>query len=137
MSQASLPTASANSPGFGYGTYLTGTPRRSAMARAMSGETPSGSPDGDFPVTSRKLLMLIAARRTPCGASSETTDWDIGLGSGTSEARALYLAALAACNLGPGRGTTGREPPRANAGGEPPGANHWGLAAFGPTHRKR
>src|SRR5439155_14297973 len=101
--------------------------RRSAMARAMSGETPSGSPDGDFPVTSRKLLMLIAARRTPCGASSETTDWDMGLGSGTSEARALYLEALAACNLGPSRAITGREPPGTNhrgrtAGREPLGA---------------
>src|SRR5262249_10157102 len=39
----------------------------------MSGDTPSGSPDGLFPVTRRKLPMLIAARRTPVGASSDTT----------------------------------------------------------------
>src|SRR6202012_1597691 len=50
---------------------------RSAIARAISGETPSGSPDGVRPVTSRKLPMLMAARSTPCGASSETTDWDM------------------------------------------------------------
>ena len=29
-------------------------------------------PDAVFPVTSRKLLMLIPARRTPVGASSAT-----------------------------------------------------------------
>ena len=55
-------------------------PRRSAIARAMSGDTPSGSPDGVLPVTSRKLLMLTPARRTPCGASSRTIDWDMRLG---------------------------------------------------------
>jgi hypothetical protein len=59
------------------GTYFTGTPSRSAIARAMSGETPSGSPDGVLPVTSRKLLTLMPARSTPCGASSATTDWDM------------------------------------------------------------
>src|SRR5271169_4286716 len=53
--------------------YLTGTPSRAAIAAAMSGETPVGSPDGLLPVTSRKLPMLIAARRTPVGASSATT----------------------------------------------------------------
>src|SRR5271170_7861023 len=53
--------------------YLTGTPSRAATAAAMSGETPVGSPDGLLPVTSKKLPMLIAARRTPVGASSETT----------------------------------------------------------------
>src|SRR3984957_16820700 len=72
MSQTSLSAASASSPGLAYGTYLTGTPRRSAIARAMSGETPCGSPDAVLPVTSRKLLMLIPARRTPVGASSAT-----------------------------------------------------------------
>src|SRR5215813_14475598 len=51
--------------------YLTGTPRRDAISRAMSGATPSGSPDGARPVTRRKLPILIAARRTPVGASSD------------------------------------------------------------------
>src|SRR5271165_4192956 len=90
MSHMSLPTASASSPGLGNGTSFTGTPRRSAMARAMSGETPSGSPDGVRPVTSRKLLMLMAARSTPCGASSATTDWDMGARSGTVIWRAVW-----------------------------------------------
>src|ERR1700747_3669386 len=38
----------------------------------MSGETPEGSPFGCLPETSRKFPMLIAARRTPVGANSET-----------------------------------------------------------------
>src|SRR6202040_818241 len=38
----------------------------------MSGETPDGSPLGSLPVTNRKFPMLIAARSTPVGASSET-----------------------------------------------------------------
>ena len=40
---------------------------------AMSAATPTGSPDGLLPVTNRKLPMLIAARKTPVGASSLTT----------------------------------------------------------------
>src|SRR5579862_941975 len=51
---------------------FTGTPSRAPIASAMSGETPVGSPFGALPVTSRKLLMLIAARSTPVGASSAT-----------------------------------------------------------------
>ena len=47
------------------------------------------------PVTSRKLPMLIAARRTPCGASSATTDWDMGAASGR-DVRAVYLDGQAA-----------------------------------------
>src|ERR1700712_2793025 len=69
MSHTSLPAASASSPGLANGTYCTGTPSRSAMARAMLGETPSGSPEALRPVTSRKLDILMAARSTPCGAS--------------------------------------------------------------------
>src|SRR5258708_34125071 len=55
--------------------YLTATPSRAAIAAAMSAETPEGSPDGVLPVTKRKLPMLIAARSTPVGASSETICW--------------------------------------------------------------
>src|SRR5207248_5527753 len=51
---------------------LTGTPSRAAIAAAMSGETPDGSPFGHLPVTSRKFPILIAARKTPVGANSET-----------------------------------------------------------------
>src|SRR5689334_8296694 len=43
----------------------------------MSGDTPSGSPEGLRPVTSRKLLRLIPARRTPVGASWERTSGDM------------------------------------------------------------
>src|SRR6185312_456425 len=70
MSQTLLSTWSANSPGVLKGTYCTGTPSLSAMACAMSGDTPSGSPLAARPVTSRKLERLIPARRTPVGASS-------------------------------------------------------------------
>jgi len=41
ISHTSLSTASASSPGFGNGTSFTGTPSLAAIARAMSGETPS------------------------------------------------------------------------------------------------
>src|SRR5207237_9227365 len=51
---------------------LTGTPSRAAIAAAMSDETPDGSPFGHLPVTSRKFPILIAARKTPVGANSET-----------------------------------------------------------------
>ena len=57
---------------------FTGTPSRAAIAAAMSGDTPVGSPDGALPVTSRKLPMLIAARRTPVGASSAARGCGIG-----------------------------------------------------------
>ena len=42
---------------------FAGIPKWSAIALARLGETPSGSPDAERPVTSRKLDMLIAARR--------------------------------------------------------------------------
>jgi hypothetical protein len=48
------------------------TPSRRAISAAMSGETPCGSPEAVLPVTSRKLLILMPARRTPVGASSAT-----------------------------------------------------------------
>src|ERR1700733_11309677 len=62
------------------------------MADAMSGDTPAGSPDGVRPVTSRKLPMLMAARSTPCGASSETMDWDMQMGPEDEDA-AVYRTA--------------------------------------------
>jgi hypothetical protein len=55
------------------GALRLGADIAAAIAAAMSGETPEGSPEGSLPVTSRKLPMLIAARSTPVGASSETT----------------------------------------------------------------
>src|SRR6185503_6141082 len=70
MSQTLLSTWSANSPGVLKGTYCPGTPSLSAIACAMSGDTPSGLPLAARPVTSRKLERLIPARRTPVGASS-------------------------------------------------------------------
>src|SRR6185437_10144358 len=70
MSQMSLPAWSANSPGLLNGTSLIGTPSDSAIAPAMSGATPTGSPDAVRPVTSRKFERLMPARRTPVGASS-------------------------------------------------------------------
>jgi hypothetical protein len=39
----------------------------------MSGETPTGSPEGLLSVTSKKFPILIAARKIPVGASSATT----------------------------------------------------------------
>src|SRR5580692_8683852 len=78
MSQTPLAAASASSPGVLNGTYFTGTPSRVATSRARSGATPSGSPAGLFPVTSRKFERLIAARNTPVGASSEITSGDMG-----------------------------------------------------------
>ena len=51
--------------------------RRSAIARAMSGDTPTGSPAGVAPVTRSGFDILMAARRIPPGASSETTSWDM------------------------------------------------------------
>ena len=60
----------------------TGYRRAVAIARAMSGATPSGSPDGLLPVTSRKLLRLMPARRTPVGASSALAWEDAGSGMG-------------------------------------------------------
>src|SRR5689334_24547315 len=39
----------------------------------MSGATPAGSPASVLPVTSRKLLMLIAALKVPVGAISRMT----------------------------------------------------------------
>src|SRR3546814_4664630 len=77
MSQTFLPASSASSPGLANGTYFTGTPSRSAIARAMSGDTPSGSPEALRPVTSRKLPRLMPARSTPVGASSLTTSGDM------------------------------------------------------------
>ena len=71
-SQTLPPAASASSPGLANVTYRTATPRRSASARAMSGATPTGSPASVRPVTSRKLLRLIPARRNPSGARSGT-----------------------------------------------------------------
>src|SRR5258708_35785149 len=70
MSQTFVPTWSPSSPGVLNGTYFTGTPSAAAIAVAMSGETPSGSPLALRPVTSRKLERLTPARRTPVGASS-------------------------------------------------------------------
>ena len=68
MSQTLVPAASPSSPGVLYGTYFTGTPSAAAIAAAMSGATPAGSPAALRPVTSRKLERLIPARRTPVGA---------------------------------------------------------------------
>src|SRR6516162_113364 len=59
----------------------------------MWGETPVGSPEGDFPVTKRKLPMLIAARSTPVGASSDTTSRGIGMCPGMGEFPQLILNA--------------------------------------------
>src|SRR6185437_12159314 len=70
MSQMSLPAWSASSPGLLNGTSLIGTPSDSAIAAAMSGATPTGSPASVRPVTSRKFERLMPARRTPVGASS-------------------------------------------------------------------
>src|SRR5438105_4947296 len=64
--------------------YLTGTPSRAATAAAMSGETPEGSPFGSLPLTKRKFPMLIAARKTPVGASSETICCEACTGIGGS-----------------------------------------------------
>src|SRR4051794_41430065 len=49
----------------------------------MSGETPSGDPSASRPVTSRKLLRLMAARSRPVGASAATAAGD---GSGSDMA---------------------------------------------------
>src|SRR6185437_3304474 len=70
---------------------LTGTPSRAPIASAMSGDTPVGSPEGDLPVTRRKLPMLIAARKTPVGASSAARGCGIGWesGDGGSNPRSL------------------------------------------------
>src|ERR1700728_865733 len=93
MSQTPPAAASASSPGVLNGTYFTGTPSRVATSRARSGATPSGSPAGLFPVTSRKFERLIAARNTPVGASSEITSGDMGKLApinGGGEAHRLY-----------------------------------------------
>ncbi len=73
--------------------YLTGTPSRAAIAAAISGETPVGSPEGLLPVTNRKFPMLIAARKTPVGASSVTA-W-----SGMAEIRELSETNAASCRI--------------------------------------
>src|SRR5262245_16346287 len=73
MSHTFLLAWSASSPGVLNGTYLIGTPSESAIALATSGDTPTGSPAGVRPVTSRKLERLMPARRTPVGASSART----------------------------------------------------------------
>src|SRR5215468_7358553 len=75
MSHVLVAAASASSPGVLKGTYFTGTPRRVAISRAMSGATPSGSPAALLPVTSRKFDRLMPARRTPVGASSDATSF--------------------------------------------------------------
>src|SRR6516164_6069206 len=59
----------------------------------MWGETPVGSPEGDFPVTKRKLPMFIAARSTPVGASSDTTSRGMRDVSRNSEGIQLILKA--------------------------------------------
>src|SRR6478752_2191808 len=78
MSQMSLSTASASSPGDLNVTYFTKTPRRIATSRARSAATPSGSPVEFTFVTSRKFDRLMPARRTPVGARSEMTSGDKG-----------------------------------------------------------
>src|SRR5437588_8215597 len=84
MSHRPFSASSAISPGRAYGMYLTGTPSRAATAAAMSGETPEGSPFGSLPLTKRKFPMLIAARKTPVGASSETICGEACTGIGGS-----------------------------------------------------
>ena len=69
MSHILSSTASPSSPGVLNGTSLQGTPSFAAMARAMSGEQPSGSPSDVRPVTRRKFPILTPARSTPVGAS--------------------------------------------------------------------
>src|SRR5260370_26206140 len=78
MSQTLLPAWSPSSPGVLNGTYFTGTPSAAAIAAAMSGATPSGSPAALRPVTSRELERLIPARRTPVGQSSARALSDMG-----------------------------------------------------------
>ena len=64
---------SARRPGFLYGTSSRGTSRWSASAVAKDGDTPSGSSDGPREDTRRKFERLMAARRTPVGASAART----------------------------------------------------------------
>src|SRR6266566_9094570 len=64
-----------------------------SASAAISGETPAGSPDGLLPVTKRKLPILIAARRTPVGASSDTTSRGMGNVSDNGERFQLILNA--------------------------------------------
>src|SRR6185503_254235 len=78
MSQMSLSTASASSPGDLNVKYFTETPRRIATSRARSAATPSGSPVEFTFVTSRKFDRLMPARRTPVGARSDMTSGDKG-----------------------------------------------------------
>ena len=73
ISQMSRPAATASCEGSAKGTYRTGTPSRSAIARPRSGATPMGSPASFRPLTSRKLERLIPTRRVPLGASSAST----------------------------------------------------------------
>src|SRR6516162_8939189 len=61
----------------------------------MSGDTPWGSPDGLFPVTNRKLPILIAARSTPVGASSDLTSPGMGVCSEINKGIHLILKAAA------------------------------------------
>src|SRR5215213_7824895 len=103
---------------------FTGTPSRAAIAAAMSGDTPVGSPDGARPVTSRKFPMLIAARRTPVGASSEMIcgdgvtgmvegpEWFDGLWRELSAKRRRADTRNRRSGAAPARGLGRRQPPK-------------------------
>ena len=68
MSQFSI--SSARGPGPGYVISLTGTSSFLAKCLARDGLTPTGSPvTSSLPVTNKKLLKLMPARRTPVGAN--------------------------------------------------------------------
>jgi hypothetical protein len=56
---------------------LNSTPKRLAIARQISGEMPVGSPEGDRPVTNKKLPKYTAADKTPLGASCSNTFGEI------------------------------------------------------------
>src|SRR5512145_1625013 len=72
MSHAPARPASTTLPAASYTMSCTGTPSRRASSRAMSTDTPVGSPPAGPRCASTALPTLIAARSVPLGARSLT-----------------------------------------------------------------